>query len=205
MSVGSALFSDAQAKLYPWIFGQPQRDFHVSELRRLTGLGSASLQRELKRLSEAGLIRARWMGNQRRLQANPEAPVFADLVALVTKTIGVAEPLKQALAPFRDRVALAFVFGSVAKRVEDASSDIDVLVVSDQLTHFELREVLLPVEAQLGRSIELSLYGVSEWAGRVMEGQPFVTRILAQDKIWLMPEEGGDESRQSMRAQSSSD
>ena len=72
MSLAAALFTDSQAKLFPWLFGQSERSYHLSELRRLTRLGSASLQRELNRLAAAGLVLAEMVGNQRRFQANPD-------------------------------------------------------------------------------------------------------------------------------------
>ena len=88
MTIASALFSNSQAKLFPWLFGQPQRVYHLNELRRLSGLGSASLQRELNRLVEAGLVDARTVGNLRQFQANALAPVFDELVAITHKTLG---------------------------------------------------------------------------------------------------------------------
>lgn len=36
MSIASALFSDSQSRVLRWLFGQPEREFHLSELRRLT-------------------------------------------------------------------------------------------------------------------------------------------------------------------------
>ena len=58
MTMASALFTDSQSRLFSWLFSQPQRAYHLNELRRLTGLGSASLQRELNRLTSAGLVDA---------------------------------------------------------------------------------------------------------------------------------------------------
>ena len=63
MSISSALFTDSQARLYAWLFGQPERAYHLTELRRLTGLGRASLQRELNRLVTAGLVIAQAVGH----------------------------------------------------------------------------------------------------------------------------------------------
>jgi predicted transcriptional regulator len=79
MSLKDALFSDSQAKVYIWIFGQPQRAYHLNELRRLTGLGSASLQREINRLAKAGLIHSEMVGNQRQISANCDTLVFNEL------------------------------------------------------------------------------------------------------------------------------
>ena len=77
MSISFALFTDSQSRLYSWLFGQPERAFHLNELRRLTGLGSASLQRELNRLANAGLVDTQSVGNLRRFQANPQSPVYS--------------------------------------------------------------------------------------------------------------------------------
>jgi hypothetical protein len=85
--ISEALFSNSQTRLFPWLFGQPQRAFHLNELRRLSGLGSASLQRELNRLVSAGLVDDRAVGNMRKFQANPNSPVFSELVALTAKTL----------------------------------------------------------------------------------------------------------------------
>ena len=96
MSVASALFTDSQARVFGWLFGQPDRSYHLSELRRLTGLGSASVQRELNRLVQAGLVLSERIGNQRRFQANRGSPVFAEISALTRKTLGVEPALREA-------------------------------------------------------------------------------------------------------------
>src|SRR3954466_4271620 len=112
MSIAAALFTDSQTRVLRWLFGQPERAYHLNELLRLTGLGSASLQRELKKLAEAGLVRAERVGNLRRFQANTESPVFGELVALTRKTLGVEPMLKKALEPLASKVEAAFVYGS---------------------------------------------------------------------------------------------
>src|SRR3970282_5522 len=99
MSIVKALFSASQSLVFRWLFGQPERSYHLSELRRLTGLGSASLQRELNNLAEAGLVRSERVGNQRRFQANAESPVYGELVSLTRKTLGVQPMLQEALGP----------------------------------------------------------------------------------------------------------
>src|SRR3954463_14815414 len=104
MAISGALFSDSQSRVFRWLFGQPERSYHLSELRRLTGLGSASLQRELNRLAEAGLVRSERVGNLRRFQANAESPVYGELVGLTRKTLGVQPMLWEALAPLAPKL-----------------------------------------------------------------------------------------------------
>ena len=92
-------------RLLPWLFGQPERSYHLSELRRLTALGSASLQRELNRLEESQLVQSTRVGNLRCFQANAQSPVYAELVSLTRKTMGAAPLLQQALQPMAAALA----------------------------------------------------------------------------------------------------
>ena len=125
MSVASALFTDSQARVFGWVFGQPDRSYHLSELRRLTGLGSASVQRELNRLTMAGLMLSERTGNQRRFQANRVSLVFAELAALTRKTLGAEPALREAILSLGSRINAAWIYGSIAKGTDTADSAID--------------------------------------------------------------------------------
>ena len=180
MSIANTLFSDSQSRVFRWLFGQPDRKFHLSELRRLTGLGSASLQRELNRLTEARLVDSERVGNLRRFQANPQSPVFSELVGLTRKTLGVESLLREALLPLAPALQAAWVYGSLAKQTETAQSDVDVMLIGDPLLLSSVLELLLPLEAQLGRKINPTCYTRSEFERRRAEPDSFVNRVLAQ-------------------------
>jgi predicted nucleotidyltransferase len=180
MSIANTLFSDSQSRVFRWLFGQPDRKFHLSELRRLTGLGSASLQRELNRLTEARLVDSERVGNLRRFQANPQSPVFSELVGLTRKTLGVESLLREALLPLAPALQAAWVYGSLAKQTETAQSDVDVMLIGDPLLLGSVLELLLPLEAQLGRKINPTCYTRSEFERRRAEPDSFVNRVLAQ-------------------------
>jgi predicted nucleotidyltransferase len=186
MSIATALFSDSQARLFRWLFGQPERAYHLSELRRLTELASASLQRELNRLVEADLVLSERVGNLRRFQANPRSPVYAELVALTRKTLGAAPLLREALQPIAARLDSAFIYGSVAKQTDTAQSDIDLMLVGENLSLNEILSLLLPLEAPLGRKINPTCYTRSEYAKRLAEPDSFVNRVLAQTTLPLI-------------------
>ena len=186
MSLATALFTDSQTRVLRWIFGQPERGYHINELLRLTGLGSASLQRELKKLAEAGLVRSERVGNLRRFQANAESPVYGELIALTRKTLGVEPMLRQALEALGPKLDAAFVYGSVAKGTDKAKSDVDVMLVGKNLSLSKVLEKLLPVEAQLGRKINPTLLTPSEFKRRRAERDSFVNRVLAQPTIPLI-------------------
>lgn len=186
MSIASSLFSDSQSRVYPWLFGQPERSYHLSELRRLTGLGSASLQRELNRLAAAELVHSERVGNLRRFRANPLSPVFGELVALTRKTLGVVPVLRDALMPLTPNLQAAWIYGSVAKQTDTAQSDIDVMLVGHDLLLGDVLERLVPAEAQLGRKINPNCYTPQEFEQRRGEPDSFVNRVLLQPVLALI-------------------
>lgn len=180
MSIATALFSDSQSRVFRWVFGQPDRSYHLSELRRLTGLGSASLQRELNRLAGAGLVRTERVGNLRRFQANPQSPVYGELVGLTCKTLGLEPALREALLPLVPDLKAAWVYGSVAKQTDTAQSDIDLMLIGESLLLGRVLELLVPLEAQLGRKINPTCYTPADFERRRAEPDSFVNRVLAQ-------------------------
>ena len=185
-SLGDVLFSGVQQRLLTFFFGQPDRSFYTNELLRLTGTGKGALQRELERLQSAGLVTATQIGNQKHYQANRAAPIFDEVRGIVQKTFGLAGVLRAALADLANWIQVAFVFGSVAKGTDTAASDIDVLVVAEDLSYADLFEHLAPAEATLGRKVNPTLYTPSEFARKQREDNHFVTRVMAQSKIFLI-------------------
>jgi predicted nucleotidyltransferase len=188
MSAADALFSDSQSRVFRWVFGQPERSYHLSELRRLTGLGSASLQRELNKLAKAGLVHSERVGNLRTFQANAESPVYAELIGLTRKTFGVEPMLREALGPLAPKLDAAFIYGSVAKGTDTAKSDIDVMLVGKNLLLSKVLELLVPLEAELGRKINPTCLTPAEFKRRRRERDSFVNRVLAQPTLPLMGE-----------------
>ncbi len=186
MSIANALFSGSQSKVFHWLFGQPGRAFHLSELRRLTGLGSASLQRELNRLAEAGLVHSERVGNLRRFQANPQSSVYCELVALTRKTVGMEPLLQEALLPLLPRLTGAWIFGSLAKQADTSQSDIDIILIGENLSLGEILEHLMPLENQLGRKINPTCYSPAEFERRRTEPDSFVNRVLSQPILPLI-------------------
>jgi len=188
-NLADALFSSTQQRVLGYLFGQPQRSFFANELIGLVGAGSGAVQRELKRLAESGLVTVTRLGNQKHFQANPACPIFAELCGITQKTFGLAEPLREALAPLADRIDAAFVFGSVAKKSDTAASDIDLMVVSDSLTYADLFGTLETVATKLGRQVNPTVYSQAELSRRIAEDNAFVMRVLEQPKLWLIGDE----------------
>lgn len=185
-SLSDALFTRTQQRVLACLFAGDGRSLSVSELIQTTGAGSGAVQRELARLAGSGLVNVVQIGNQKRYSANPCSPIHDELVAIVRKTFGLAAPLREALAPLAGQVQAAFVYGSHAKGGDTAGSDIDVLLVSDTLSYPELMTALHPLIEQIGREINPTLYTRAELRKRLGAGSSFVSRVLAQPRIWLI-------------------
>jgi len=185
-SLADALFSTVQQRVLAYIFGQPERSFFATELIKLAGGGSGAVQRELRRLEESGLVSVTRVGTQKHYQANPKSPIFSELCAIAQKTVGLAEPLRTALKPLEKRIRAAFVYGSVAKKRDTAASDIDIMVISSSLTYADLFTSLEDASQRLGRKVNPTVYSPREIGKRVKQGNAFVSRVLAQPKIWLI-------------------
>jgi predicted nucleotidyltransferase len=185
-SLADALFTGTQQRVLGLLFGQPERSFYATEVIGLAGMGSGAVQRELARLVQSGLVTVRSVGNQRHYQANPDSPLFVDLCGIVLKTVGLAEPLREALQPLAGQIDAAFVYGSIAKGQGAAASDIDLMIVSDTLTYGDTVAALEVVGARLGRPVNPTLLSRRDLARRLEENSAFVTRVLSQPKIWLI-------------------
>jgi len=189
-NLSDALFTATQQRVLACLFGQPGRSFTITELIQTTGAGSGAVQREVARLAGSGLLTVEQLGKQKRYRANPDSPIHEELAAIVRKTFGLADPLREALVPLADDIHAAFVYGSVAKGEDTSTSDIDLMLVSDTLTYGEVMAALDPLIEKLGRVVNPTLYTRTELRKRIEAGNSFVTRVLAQPRIWLM---GGEQ------------
>lgn len=180
------LFGPVQQRVLGLLFGQPDRRFQSAELIRLARSGTGSVHRLITGLAQAGLVRVERVGNQKFYQAEPASPVFAELCALVRKTMGLALPLQRALAPFAERIEVAFVYGSIAKGSESARSDIDLMVIADDVDYAGLYAALATAETALARPVNPTLMSRADWRRKQARGDGFVARVAAQDKVFLV-------------------
>jgi predicted nucleotidyltransferase len=187
-SIADALFGKTQQAVLGALFGQPERSFYLREMVAAAGGGASQVQRELARLSAAGLVTREPRGNQVWFRANPESPVFGELKSLIAKTSGIADVVRSALAPFARQIVAAFIYGSVARGEHDASSDVDLLVVGS-VAPSRLAPAQLALRDRLGRPVRLVVYSPAELRGHSATREHFITTVLRQPKIWLLGSE----------------
>ncbi|MBK9571883.1 MAG: nucleotidyltransferase domain-containing protein [Rhodoferax sp.] len=164
---------------------QPERRLHVREIARLTQAVAGTMSKELDRLHKAGLLERHRVGNQVHFCANQQHPVYPELSGLLRKTIGLADVLAMALAGELSRIKVAFVFGSVAKSADTATSDVDVMVIGS-VDFGSVVNRLYEAQKSLHREINPKVYSVDEWRAKRRADSSFVRDVLAKPKIFLI-------------------
>lgn len=183
-----AIFTSTQQKVLGLLFGNPSRRFFATELIGLAGIGSGAVQRELSSLTESGLVTVERQGNSKYYQANANSPIFEELRRIVLKTTGLTTPLREALLRV-GAIEIAFVYGSIAKGTDTSSSDVDLLVVSENLNLEELYVALRPAEALIHRKINPVLYKPEEFRKKASDGNSFVQKVLTSEHLLLIGDE----------------
>ena len=194
--LGDALFTTTQKRVLGLLYAQPDKSFYTNEILRKTGMGVATIKRELDRMVAAGILSMTRIGNQHHYQADSECPIYNELVGIVRKTFGIADVIKSALLSVDDQVDCAFVYGSISKGEDSSSSDIDLLVVTDSLAYADLMTVLADAEKLLARQINPSIYDAEQIRKKWQQKNSFITRVLDQPKIWI---KGADDDIEEFR------
>ena len=151
--LAGALFSTVQQRVLALIFMHPDRSFYMRQIVKFLRSGTGAVERELAKLEQCGLVCVEKIGNQKHYRANRNSPIFEELRGILRKTIGLHDPLRAALLPFSDLIKVAFVYGSVAGGRDTARSDIDLMVIGDDLAYPSILASLQDVEKTLARPI----------------------------------------------------
>jgi predicted nucleotidyltransferase len=169
------------------LFGLNDDALHVREIERRSGFAIGTIQTEMKKLFKLDLVLKQRDGNRLYYRANQLHPIFSEIRSLVIKTIGLSDVLKDALAG-ETTIRVAFVFGSLAKGSEKAESDIDLMVIGD-LGLRSLTRLLQGLPEKLGREINPYILTPEEFTARKAEKEHFITKVLNDDKLFIMGDE----------------
>jgi predicted nucleotidyltransferase len=189
ISLSNALFSKVQQRVLALIYGHPQRSFYTSEIVRTVQSGSGAVERELSRLERSGLVSIERIGNQKHYRANRQSPIFEELRGLVSKTIGLAEPLRESLQPYAAAIKAAFVYGSVAKGTDTARSDIDLMVIGDELNYSDLYTATQSAQDKLRRKVNPLFLSWKDWQRKAQDQGSVVSKISDAPKIFILGSE----------------
>ncbi len=187
-SVGDLLFGQTRGRVLALLYGAPDETLFVRQIARQVDTSVGTVQRELNLLADAGLIKRSTIGNQVFYRANQEHPEYPELRALLAKTAGVFQMLKTALLPLSSQIDVAFVYGSVARGEEKATSDIDLMVIGAASLD-EVLDAVGPVEKQLGRPVNPTIYSIEDLKTRLRSGNHFLQSLKKGKKVFLIGDE----------------
>ena len=186
--LGILFFGAYRRQVLSLLLLHPGESFHLREIARITGTQPGTLRRELAQLADAGVLFREKVGNLVRYRADAACPIYDELRGILKKTAGVADVLRDALAPLGDKISAAFVYGSVASGGERRPSDIDVMIVG-MATFEEVVQALHPCQEQLRREINPNVYGPVEFRKKAKEKGSFLARVMAEPKLFIMGKE----------------
>ncbi len=162
---------------------RPHLGFSLTDFSRILGLPISSLQHECYKLERIGLLHARRAGNARLYRVNPRCPVLVPLTDLVRGCIGTEAALRGAV----DGVAgleLAFLIDRVPSDDQPTSH----LVLIGEMPLEALDSVVARAETALdlpSGGLEVAFFRPDDWRARVAAGNPFVTSLLAGQRLDL--------------------
>jgi predicted nucleotidyltransferase len=181
--------SPAMARLVVFFVVHPGQRFHLRELMRLTGLPSASLQAELRRLSGMGALKREDEGGRAIYAADETHPAWRAWMLLLRSCARPVDVLREALVDARG-IDGAFVFGSVARGDPRPGSDLDVFLVGDRDARGHANRLLSEASYLVAPELDVVSYDRDELRARVRSGNAFVGRVLGGPKEWLKGDAG---------------
>jgi hypothetical protein len=162
LGIAQSLFSEVQLKVLALLFGQPNRKFQMSELISLANSGVGAVHRIIMRLVKSGLVNEDIVGRTKFYNANTESPVFQEIYGIVIKTVALTIPLQSALTPYMNSICFAFIYGSIARGTDNASSDIDIMIIGEELRYSDILNAIQPVESKIKRTISVKILTLKE-------------------------------------------
>jgi predicted nucleotidyltransferase len=172
-----SLFPSVRQGVLAATLTRPQKWWYLSELADFLHTRPSSLQRELASLEQSGILQQRKDGRRTYFKAETRSPIFRELQSIFEKTVGLIPTLSVALQPFANKIVCAFVYGSIARREEHATSDVDLMVIGS-VGLVDLAQSLAKVEKHLGREVNVTDYSGEEFRKKVAEGDHFLTTVL---------------------------
>lgn len=178
------LHSKARQRLLVYYFTNSTARRHVRDLAKQLNIDASNLSKELRRLETEGLFCSEISGRQKYFYLNRRYPLFAEVGRIVEKTLGAAASLSRALKSIGG-IEEAFLYGSFARNQQDASSDIDILIIGHPKT-VAIAQAVRTLERQLGRDINYTILTSKEFESRRARNDAFLEVIWHNKRIPLI-------------------
>ena len=183
--LSSALFGKVRRAVLALFFSRVEESFYLRQIVRMTGTGQGAVQRELKYMTDAGIITKSRQGRQVHYQVNRDCPIFSEMRSLIAKTVGLADVLRKALSPLAAYIEIAFIYDSQASATAKPACDVDLLIVGD-VEEFALHRAVAGAQQLLDRPVNYTLLDRQEFKRRRREKGGFLSRVLRGEMIFII-------------------
>ena len=178
------LRSKARQRLLAYYFTNLTARHHLRDLAERLSIDPSNLSKEMRRLEREGLFRSEVSGRQKYFQLNREYSLFDEVRSIVAKTVGAVPVITQSLKKV-EGIGEAYLYGSFARNQQDASSDIDVLVIGNPREEI-LAESARKLERQLGREINYTVLTRKEFESRRARKDAFLENVWHNKRVSLI-------------------
>ena len=165
------LRSRGQAEILCAVLTNPNREWTLSELAKVSGQSLPTVQREIERAEAAALVESRRLGRQRLVKAGP-SPIAIMLANLLLMSYGPRFVIAEEFAGIKGIVHL-FIFGSWAARYEGVEGfppqDIDVLVIGN-VDYSEVTNASIAASKKLQIDVNPSIQSHTWWKNKTGSG-----------------------------------
>ncbi|MGO8958404.1 MAG: winged helix-turn-helix domain-containing protein [Streptosporangiaceae bacterium] len=183
------LRSQAQAELLTLLLLHPDTEYSITELSVKLGVPLTTVQREVNRFSQAGLITERRVGRTRVVSANPAGRYTRPLTELLTVAFGPHVVIREEFADI-SAVGVA-IYGSWAARYHGVAgpppADVDVLVVG-QPSRAEIYDAAEQAEQRIGFPVNATLSSPGRWAAA---SDALIQQIRSGPVVWVIGQPAG--------------
>lgn len=179
--------SKCRVKLLQTFLGQPNEIFYIRQLVRRIGEEINAVRRELNHLETAGIVKKENRGNRIYYWVDRNYPLYGDLLALISKTVGLGETIIKNKNKI-GRIKIAMLSGRFARGLPTKEGAVDLLIVGDILIP-ELGKIIRNEETKVGKEINYTVMNKEEFEFRKKRRDPFLLGILTDSRIMLIGDE----------------
>lgn len=188
-SLAPILRSDTQGRILARLMADPTKGYNLSELVEWARSSMPTVQREVQRAEDAGIVKSEKIGPTRVVRADPDHPLYAPLSRVVLGTYGPPAIIAREFQGLANTFAV-LLFGSWAARylgrAGRAPNDVDVLVLGSP-DRDNVDEAADRAERAIGLPVQATIRTLAQWGDlsdsfiKEVKSRPLVAVLVNED------------------------
>ncbi len=184
MRMQDIITSEARIKILIELFAETNKDLYVRELTRRVGTEINAVRRELKRLTDAGLIKKEKRGNRLYYILRNEYPFYYELLSMVSKEVGIGKTILSNLSKL-GKIKLALLSVAYAEGRVPESQQLDLLIVGETDVKL-IEEMVQQTRIKTNRDVNYTVLSETEFSNLKSRREHFLLSFLIAPNILLV-------------------